>query len=268
VVDAASDPHQRFELGLYVLGVLGPRERKPIERHLAACDECRLEAETLGEVVAALALFSAQERREIVAEFGLPLAATAHAVGPRPHTGRPQTGRPQTGRAQTGPAMTARAPSRWRLDLSDRRTRGMLSIAGLTAVVILFVGIFIGGTLNGQGGGAGGKPVDFTLAATAVDARTGASVSVRVTGHDDGTVSIRATVTGLHDGTQYWLYAVTSDGATHRVTGWIGSAAPQDIGGDLPVPIGDLSFFTVTFVDDAPVVSAYLSRSASPSPTA
>jgi anti-sigma factor RsiW len=263
VGDSAVDPHGRFELGLYVLGVLNAHESEPVERHVAACDECRSEVDTLVDVVAALALFSAAERRQIVREFGIPLRADARARDRAPARSasarRRAPARPAAGRPQTAPGARRLRPG-----LRNRRTRGLLGIAGLAAVAIVLASILVALAVDGQGVR---RPGDIAPAATAVDARTGASVSLRVTEHADHTVGIRATVTGLRDGTRYKLYAVTFDGGTRLVTAWTGSATPQDVIGELPVSAKDLSFFTITLMDDTPVVSAYLSRSTAPSPT-
>jgi anti-sigma factor RsiW len=223
VTDSTSDPHVRFSLGLYLLGSLPQQERESVERHLASCADCRTESDQLGEVVAALALLSEEEGREVVEEFGVP---------PKPVITR-----------------TIPAPKR------TRRSRALLSIAGLVVVVLISVGVIIG--LSVSGGGTTTTPVTITLAATAADTSSGATVSVVATGHD-GRVTVRATVTGLHAGTKYQLYAVTSDGALHVVTSWVGVDAPQDVSGDLPLSPRQLSFFTVTLADSTPVVSAYL----------
>jgi anti-sigma factor RsiW len=235
VTDSTSDPHLRDSLGLYLLGSLGPRERAEVERHLATCPDCRRESDQLGEVVAALALLSEEEGREVAEEFGvrpadLPSGATGLEAATPPHPVLPVSPR--------------RGP---------RRTRALLSIAALMLVVFVSVGIFVTVYTTGDAS----TRVTLTVAATAADTSTGATVSVVASGHD-GRVTIRATVTGLHAGTAYQLYAVTSDGATHVVTSWTGSDAPQDVTGDLPVSPRQLSFFTVTLADSTPVVSAYL----------
>jgi anti-sigma factor RsiW len=217
VTDSTSDPHLRDSLGLYLLGSLDQRERDDVERHLAGCPDCRVESDQLGEVVAALALLSEEEGREVVEEFGVP--------------SRP-------------PTRTVRAP---------KRTRALLSIAGLVVVIFLSIGIFVAVYNTG----AAPTAVTLTFAAAPADTSSGATVSVVASGHD-GRVTVRATVTGLRTGTAYQLYAVTSDGSTHVVTSWTGSDAPQDVTGDLPVSPRQLSFFTVTLADSTPVVSAYL----------
>jgi anti-sigma factor RsiW len=238
VTDSTSDPHLRDSLGLYLLGSLGPQEREEVEGHLTTCAACRAESDQLGEVVAALALLSEEEGREVVEEFGLfppgPVGARSGIVDVLPRSLRHVAPPAKPRRARSG--------------------RALVGIAGLVVVLLLSVGIFVA-VYNTHDTTA--TPVTLTLAATAVDTSTGATVSVVASGQD-GRVTIRATVTGLHAGTTYKLYAVTSDGSTHVVTTWTGSENSQDVTGDLPVSPGQLSFFTVTLVDSTPVVSAYL----------
>jgi hypothetical protein len=252
VTDSTGDPHVRSSLGLYLLGASGRREREAIDRHLASCRACRAESDELGEVVAALALLSEEEGREIVEQFGAP-APVRRAVGPAVATlpGRAAATSIRPGGGRRPPSVRPPAGRR------DRpRVRGLLGIAGLLVVVLLSAGVVLRLTV----GGGGTTPVDITLAATAADTSTGASVSVIASGHD-GAVTVRATVTGLHEGTRYRLYAVMSDARTRVVTSWIGAAAPQDVSGVLPVRVGDLSFFTVTLTDSTPVVSAAVRKS-------
>jgi hypothetical protein len=261
VTDSTGDPHVRSSLGLYLLGASGRREREAIERHLASCRACQAESDELGEVVAALALLSEEEGREIVEQFGVPApvstqrtAGPAAAVATRPGPAATTSIRPGGSRR---PA-SVRPPAGRRLD--RRRVRGLLGIAGLLVVVLLSAGVVLRLTVGGGGGTGGPTPVDITLAATAADTSTGASVSVIASGHD-GAVTVRATVTGLHAGIRYRLYAVLSDARTRVVTSWTGAAAPQDVSGVLPVRVGDLSFFTVTLADSTPVVSAAVRKS-------
>lgn len=250
MTDSTGDPHVRFSLGLYLLGSLGPEDREVIEHHLASCHECQAESDELGEVVAALALLSEEEGREVVEQFGVPLAA---------HTGATST------LTTRRPTLTRHAPP---TRPAGRRTgrlrpRSLLGIAGLVVVVLLSAGVFLSLTLGGTGR-APSTPVDIVLAAAAADTTTGAGLSVIATGHD-ATVTVRATVTGLHHDTKYQLYLVTRDGTTRVLVTWVGSDAPQDVVGEAPVRIADLSFFTLTLSDGTAVVSAYLPR---PTPSA
>ncbi|WP_432838971.1 zf-HC2 domain-containing protein [Dactylosporangium sp. CA-092794] len=266
MTDSAGDPHVRDSLGLYLLGELAQQERDVVERHLATCPACQVEADELVEVLDALVLLSDEEGREVVEAFGVPVpaampvpstqrlssdVATVPAKPPRHPGAPPPRVRPSGGR----PAGRPSASRRRRLT-----PRSLLGLVSLALIVVISAGVFVGLTLSGPGSPPG--PVDITLAATAQDTTTGAHLSVLATGHDD-TVTIQATVTGLHHDTQYQLYVVTSDGKTHVVTTWTGSDAPQQISGEAAVSTADLSFFTVTLSDGTPVVSAYVK----PAPT-
>ena len=111
------------------------------------------------------------------------------------------------------------------------------------------------------GGPSGNSPTNIRLDATASaeDDTSGASLSVYVSG-DQHLVTVRATVSGLHDGGRYRLYAVTSDGRTWVVDEWLGSTGAQNLSGTVSVPVNTLAFFTVTEVDGGTVVSAYLNK--------
>jgi hypothetical protein len=132
-----------------------------------------------------------------------------------------------------------------------------LTLGGLAVVVVLSIGVVVGLLLGGGGGPGNGQPVRVTLAATAADPATGASMSVVVISHGNA-VTVRATIAGLRAGVRYQLYAVTSDGQTSVVRVWIGAEGAQDVSGDLSVRADRLAFFSVTTTDGAPVVSAFL----------
>jgi hypothetical protein len=131
----------------------------------------------------------------------------------------------------------------------------LLRAGALLALVLVVAGLGLATLVRSPQGGP--TPI-VTAAAEATDRTTGASASVTVSDEDDEGVTIRATVSGLREGTDYLLYAVTSDGGTQEVTRWTGTAAVQDVSGRLPVRLDDLSFFTVALAGGGPVVSVYL----------
>jgi anti-sigma factor RsiW len=256
------DAHVRDALGLYLLGALPDGEREHLEQHLARCAVCCAQADELGPAVDVFALISPRDARELVAEFGVaadpphldavPATRSASQADarsePKPPPRRPGgRGRP--------PRLGARVVKH----LRDRRSRALLELGALTAVVLLSIGIMIGSAIGG--GGGGGAPTDIRLAATASaeDGTSGASVSVYVSGDQHG-VEVRATVSGLREGTRYQLYGVTFDGRTWVVCQWLGSSGAQELSGQLQVPANTLAFFTVTEVNGATVVSAHLYR--------
>ncbi|NBE80090.1 anti-sigma factor [Micromonospora rubida] len=263
----------RQSLGMYLLGSLNPQEREEVERHLAVCPACLAESDELGEVVAVLALISDEDRRGIVEEFGAPglpardaAAATSGAatsgpappVADRPVSDAASRTRTRAGTVRAGPGRPSSAsrPGTRR----SVRARSLLGIAGPVLAVLIAAGLFIGLAAEGEDGDSGRTaPVDVTLAATAAAGMDGATLSVVAVGHD-GAVTVRATVTKLRPGTRYQLYAVTTDGNTHLVAGWVGSDTVPEVTGEAPVDVGALSFFAVTRADGTPVVSAYVSR--------
>jgi Putative zinc-finger len=256
VADIA-EPHIRESLGLYVLGALGD-ESDRVEQHLLGCPACQHDFDELTEAVAALTVLTPEDRRAILAEFGGPVPEPPGPDAPA----RPPVRAPRPDRRSPGERRGPRRPTWLPARLRQRRTRLLLSIGGLAAVVVLSIGVVLGSTLGGPDGSG---PTSVTLAATAADRVSGATLSVSVTGDRSG-VTVRATVTGLVEGARYELYAVDRHGRTSVVSTWIGSSGVREVTGSVPVAPDDLSFFTVTQGDGSPVVSAYLHHpSATPS---
>jgi Putative zinc-finger len=67
------DMHVNESLGLYVLGALKGDERDRVERHLARCADCCIEADALGVAVEPLVLVAPRHVRDLVAESGVPV---------------------------------------------------------------------------------------------------------------------------------------------------------------------------------------------------
>ncbi|WP_328382021.1 zf-HC2 domain-containing protein [Micromonospora zamorensis] len=99
-----------------------------------------------------------------------------------------------------------------------------------------------------------------TAVASATDRDSGANLSVFLTEERDG-VTVRATLSGLAEGTGYRLYGYTFDGRQRPLVNWTGRAGVQELDGELPVGIADLSHFAVTRGTRI-VVTAYLPRDA------
>ncbi|MBQ1038680.1 zf-HC2 domain-containing protein [Micromonospora sp. C81] len=99
-----------------------------------------------------------------------------------------------------------------------------------------------------------------TAVASATDRDSGANLSVFLTEERDR-VTVRATLSGLTEGTGYRLYGYTFDGRQRPVVNWTGRAGVQELDGELPVGIADLSHFAVTRGTRI-VVTAYLPRDA------
>ncbi|GAA4215745.1 hypothetical protein GCM10022220_44790 [Actinocatenispora rupis] len=107
-MDSTDEPHVRLSLGLYLLGAVDAAERATIERHLATCDACRAESDELAATVAAVALIPDDDRRSIVAEFGIPGPAPSRSQPPS----TPQSPESEVAPAPKVPAAQAPAPDR------------------------------------------------------------------------------------------------------------------------------------------------------------
>jgi len=233
-----SDAHVDQELlGLHYMDALDPAQSDVIHRHLEECSACRAQADEVIDTVAALAL------------LGIDDVVTGTAATPPPAPARAPA------RSGTGPVRPSGRGGSTRPGQKKGRTGKLLRAGSLLALVLVLAGLGLATLVRSPQG----KPTPVvTAAAVATDRTTGASASVMVTSEGDDGVIIRATVSGLREGTAYVLYAVTSDSATGEVSRWTGTAAVQDVSGFLPVRIGDLSFFTVSLADGGPVVSVYL----------
>ncbi|MFC8301111.1 zf-HC2 domain-containing protein [Micromonospora orduensis] len=97
-----------------------------------------------------------------------------------------------------------------------------------------------------------------TAVASATDRDSGANLSVILT-EDGDRVAVRATLSGLTEGTGYRLFGYTFDGRQRPLVNWTGRAGVQELDGELPVGIADLSHFAVTRGTRI-VVTAYLPR--------
>jgi predicted anti-sigma-YlaC factor YlaD len=67
------DPHVRDALGLYLLGALKDVDVDRVERHLAQCAACCIEADALGAAVEPLAMVPPWQARLLLAELGAPV---------------------------------------------------------------------------------------------------------------------------------------------------------------------------------------------------
>ncbi|MEV4637754.1 zf-HC2 domain-containing protein [Actinoplanes sp. NPDC049548] len=246
------EQHVTDLLGLYYMDALDRSQGDAVERHLQSCPQCRATAGETVETIAALELLSEDDRRFL---------AGARGDEPARPSGRVVRAVPATA---AGPDKGS--PPGRRSRMRNRRTAALVRAGAMLAVVLVVAGLALGALLRTPGGSA--TPTT-TVAATAADDRTGASLSVSATRSEDGSVTIRATVNGLKAGRGYRLDAVTTDGQALPVQTWTSDGKVQELGGDVPVPLDALSFFTVAQDGQAPVVSAYLSSAAQqPGPVA
>jgi anti-sigma-K factor RskA len=239
VSEAADEARIRPLIGLYLLGALDAKDRAEVDAHLTRCAGCRREADELGEAVTALAMLSDAEGQDLVREFGIP-----------------------DGEPLTEPKPQATPPSNQDLKLTipaPKRTRRALITTGSLVVVVVVAAVLALVVAFGPSADQS-QQFDVTLAATAGSRDSGVSLSVFLTGRQ-GTTTVRATVAGLPTGTHYQLKAFTTNGQEMAVCDWFGAGGAQDVGGDVQVPVGRMSFFRVSDVDSGTVlVSAYLTR--------
>ncbi|HWS32529.1 MAG TPA: hypothetical protein VN408_07275 [Actinoplanes sp.] len=245
-----SDSHVDEQLlGLHYMDALDPAESDVIHQHLQACPECHARAEEIIDAVAALALLGTDDAVPGTPE---PVAAPIAAPVPVAPVRRGNAAVRPAGRTGSTRPGSARPGERTR---RPGRIGKILQASSLLALVLFVAGLGLTALLRSV---QGETTSVRTASAEATDGTTGATASVTVSSQDDDSVTITATVTGLRDGTAYILHAVTSDSTTREVVRWTGTPTVQEVSGDLPVRIGDLSFFTVSVVDGGPVVSVYL----------
>lgn len=164
---------------------------------------------------------------------------TGRGAGSRPGGDRPATASGTGGTRPAGPA----------------RRRRMVLWGGVAAALVAVV--LAGGTavVTGLGDRSG-----VVLTATGEAPAEGVSLSVAITTDEGRGSTIRITATGLRQGLRYRLFAVTRDGATHVVRDWTASTGPQEVTGELSLPVADLAFVTVGLVDGTAIVTAPISR--------
>ena len=250
--------HVQLQLGLYVLGGLSSVETEVVEEHLASCAECRTECAELSEVPAFLSLLTREDLRSLAEEFAPRKrdADRSSAVPtPRVRAGAPPS-RPSTqtanGRPATHPQLSGDRGRNPRT-ASSRHPRHRSRFVLAAVAVALIVGVSIGLGLATRSPGA------ITLAGSDTNAVTGVTISVSVVGLDDGS-HVTATVTGLHPGVEYKLYAVNSHGQTQTVARWSAGNKAFAYAGDLQIRAEDLAFFTITELDGQVVITVKVAK--------
>jgi hypothetical protein len=227
------DPHVDPEtLGSHFLGELSPARTDAVHRHLRECASCRAQGDIVAEAAAALAFL---ELEDVVAR-------------PSPAPPSP-TRRKDKGNDNTRPASRTRG-----------KRKRLVRLGSMLALLLVVAGLGIGALLAPRGG----RDVQVATAnATARDDRSGASLSVFVTGLDDGSTRVRATVSGLKAGEDYVLTAVTADGEPHAVARWTGTPGVRDVTGDLVgVAVGRFSSFNVLSDPGGTLVTVHLTSTA------
>lgn len=143
--------------------------------------------------------------------------------------------------------------------LLSRRAVTFAGLGTLLALTLTVAGVSVRALLAPPAPGVQTVTVRTAVAA-ATDRDSGANLSVFVTEERDR-VTVRATLSGLDEGTGYRLYGYTFDGRQRPLVNWTGRDGVQELDGELPVRIADLSHFAVTRGTRV-VVTAYLPREA------
>ncbi|MEV6598522.1 zf-HC2 domain-containing protein [Actinoplanes sp. NPDC051346] len=237
-------------LGLYVLGGLRGAGLDAVEAHLAECESCCAEADSLGVVAEAMLRLTLADVRDLHPQG----PTAAESPPPAPPATRGSPGRP---RSRPHRALLVRTGA------GERRIQAPVSVAMVGVLLVLSAGVALGLRLGGQPGDHSRPTVPVAATATASDPSSGASLSVSVVGNGPGT-DVRATVVGLRAGARYELFAVTTDGRTFVVCGWVGAREVRDLEGTVPAFESTLAFFTVVHGDGSAVVSAHLARDPAP----
>lgn len=239
----------RGKIALYVAGRIHGGEQWAVEEHLAHCAGCLEESQILGDAVLSLTVLGDADRRELVADFGVPVAPAAH-VSARRATASASPSRDDANRrpAPRGPGST-RPGSRAGRGL---RRKPLLAAGGLVLVVLLAVGALLGQSVL-----FGPPPV--ALVADSGGSASGAVLSVTVS-PGGGDAAVRATVSGLEPGRSYRFYVTDVAGNSYDIAGVTGTEQAQDITGACPVPMDRLERFSVTAADGALVVAATVRR--------
>ncbi|MEV6349940.1 hypothetical protein [Actinoplanes sp. NPDC051851] len=279
----ASGNHTAAEqerLALYLIGALDSDDRESFEAHLADCWVCLNEATEIGASAAGLGLLDAADwdlspdlasspafrDTDVVPDFLASPAPSARSMAaPSPAVQSPAitpdpVPAPESSPVSAKPAGSTRpgkdrpAGSRppGRPGAARRRKRVATWAGAVAAVLVLALGgtaAFNQLTATDQG---------VVLSSSGEAHASGVSLSVNVTTGEHDASTIHLTVTGLHTGTLYRLYAVTRDGATHEVRDWTATTSPQTVDGETELKVDDISFVTVGIVGGAAVVTAPL----------
>jgi hypothetical protein len=239
---------ERETLALYLLGALEDAEREAFETHLAGCWSCLDEAAAVAPSVAGLTWLDEAAVTELPGPGPVVSDPAAHGPAALGASGSPA---PRPVRGPAGPR-GSRGPAGVRPGTRRRRLWARLGTAAAAAVLVLAGGAVVAGRWA--------APDDVVLTGTGEAPAYGASLSVAITTHDTGDSTIRITVTGLRQGLDYRLYAVTRDGATHVIRDWTATTGPHQVAGETSLPIGDLSFITVGPPDGPAIVTAPIAR--------
>src|SRR6185312_9590865 len=122
------------------------------------------------------------------------------------------------------PAPAAPRPAVVRQPRPAGRTRALVVSIGMLATTVTLGGLAVGALLrDGNESTASGVPIVVSAAASATDVDSHAELAVSLT-QANGSVQVRATVTGLQKDVGYRLYGYSLDGTRWPVVNWTGGA--------------------------------------------
>jgi predicted anti-sigma-YlaC factor YlaD len=205
----------RSELGVYVLGAIGPAERAWVDEHLAACLSCR-------EELAALAGLPGLLKR---VPPDLALRALTDAPGDSPPG-------PDVGRLIG------------RVSVMRRRRRLAAAAAALLIGIAAAAGLH---ALQGRPASTTTAVAHWTDIDTGASATTGARATVRYAAERWGT-ELEVRVTGIPAGTRCQLRVVSAQGKSVAAGGWVIAAASRYTWypASVPWPAASLEDFVIT----------------------
>ncbi len=216
-VNSAGDCTQaRHELGVYVLGAIGPGERAQVDRHLAACPRCR-------EELAGLAGLPGLLRK-------VPPAAAMQAWADEASGSRP------------GPQLDRLIGRMSRIRLRRRLTAAAAALViGLAAATGLQV---LHDRLAGISAAAAPRWIDTD---TGGSPATGAWAAVRYAAQHWG-AELEVRVTGIPAGTRCQLRVTNAQGQDIAAGGWTITVGSQHTWypASVPWPTGSLRGFDIT----------------------
>lgn len=215
----------------------------------------RVEPPPVAPVQKSLPVTPVQKPSPIREEAALPVVPSPKPAAPRPvaHLSRPGFDRPAD-LHHPGDGQRAESPRR---RFFSWRAATLAALSALLLLTLTVAGLSARALLDPPAPGVQTNTVR-TAVASATDRDSGANLSVILT-EDGDRVAVRATLSGLTEGVGYRLFGYTFDGRQRPLVNWTGRDGVQELDGELPVGIADLSHFAVTRGTRI-VVTAYLPR--------
>lgn len=221
-------PMRHVDLISYFLGDLPAEHVADVEKHVAACAECRKEVE------------SVREMRTMVGEIPPELALDGPPDG--------------------GDLLLQRTLRQVRTESArSRRTRGTLVgvAAAVAAVAVLGAGFVAGQATGGDTQPSATAMTPGTKVVSATDADTGARLSASVVPRQ-GWVQVNVAVTGLPVGEKCRMYVIDRDGHRETAISWVVSGKGSPLAGTALIDPAEVARLQVENVDGDRFVTADL----------